>query len=182
MVIELITKLLSFFIIIILFLEFLFIFILIFKIHIKSIKISRIFKKIKENSLYLIFLISFFSVFGSLFFSEIADYSACNLCWYQRIFMYPIFLISFFSSLKKDFGVNFYNFILASFGFLIASYHYITSTFNISDLLICNISNSCLVEYFKEFGFVTLPLMSAVSFVSIIFLSSFYFFKNINLN
>jgi disulfide bond formation protein DsbB len=96
--------------------------------------------------------------------------------------MYPIFLMSFFSSLKKDFNINFYNFILAFSGFLIAGYHYIISTFNISDSLTCNISSSCLVEYFKEFGFVTLPLMSMVSFICIILLSSFYFLKNIDLN
>ena len=31
---------------------------------------------------------------GSLYFSEIADFVPCRLCWFQRILMYPIALIA----------------------------------------------------------------------------------------
>ncbi|MDA1515628.1 disulfide bond formation protein B, partial [Bacillus cereus group sp. TH40LC] len=44
--------------------------------------------------LRLCLFISLIATCGSLYFSEILGFTPCNLCWYQRIFMYPlIFLI-----------------------------------------------------------------------------------------
>src|SRR5690606_23005038 len=31
---------------------------------------------------------------GSLYFSEVADYVPCRLCWFQRVAMYPIALVA----------------------------------------------------------------------------------------
>ena len=46
-----------------------------------------------ENSLLMIWVVSFVATLGSLYFSEVRGYEPCELCWYQRIFMYPIVII-----------------------------------------------------------------------------------------
>ncbi|KAA0806277.1 disulfide bond formation protein B, partial [Bacillus sp. AY2-1] len=43
--------------------------------------------------IYISFFVSFIATIGSLYFSEIKGFIPCELCWYQRIFMYPIPLL-----------------------------------------------------------------------------------------
>ena len=43
------------------------------------------------------FIIATAATLGSLFYSEIAGYEPCKLCWFERIFMYPqslVFLVA----------------------------------------------------------------------------------------
>ena len=43
---------------------------------------------------------------GSLYFSEVANYLPCTLCWYQRIAMYPLVLILGIAVLRRDTAVR----------------------------------------------------------------------------
>jgi len=42
---------------------------------------------------FLCWLIASVSTLGSLFFSEIMEFPPCALCWYQRVFMFPLVFI-----------------------------------------------------------------------------------------
>ena len=42
---------------------------------------------------------------GSLYYSEIAGFVPCTLCWYQRILMYPLVIISLVGILRQDEGL-----------------------------------------------------------------------------
>ena len=44
---------------------------------------------LKPHARILSFIIALTATVGSLFFSEIAKFTPCILCWWQRIFMYP---------------------------------------------------------------------------------------------
>src|SRR3989338_4029041 len=44
---------------------------------------------VARRALPLSFLVALAAVAGSLFYSEIAGFEPCKLCWFQRIFMYP---------------------------------------------------------------------------------------------
>ena len=55
-----------------------------------------------ENSLIFIWTVSFVATLGSLYFSEVRGYEPCTLCWYQRILMYPIVLISGVALFQKN--------------------------------------------------------------------------------
>src|SRR5688572_3194157 len=44
---------------------------------------------IAGHALGLMLIVALFATLGSLFLSEIAGWTPCLLCWYQRIFMYP---------------------------------------------------------------------------------------------
>ncbi len=53
---------------------------------------------------------------GSLYFSEIAHYTPCTLCWYQRIAMYPLVLILAIAAIRRDIGIRRYAIPLAAVG------------------------------------------------------------------
>ncbi|MFE6588679.1 disulfide bond formation protein B, partial [Bacillus mobilis] len=58
--------------------------------------------------IYFSFLVSLVATIGSLYFSEVKGYVPCSLCWYQRIFMYPIPLLIFISILINDKNIKYY--------------------------------------------------------------------------
>ena len=43
--------------------------------------------------IFICWLIASVSTLGSLFFSEIMEFAPCALCWYQRIFMFPLVIL-----------------------------------------------------------------------------------------
>lgn len=119
----------------------------------------------------LLFLIALTATSGSLFFSQIANFDPCELCWFQRIFMYPLVILFGLAWYWKENSIYKYTFPLVTLGWLIAVYHnYIyyqglKSTF-------CRITShaSCITPYFTEFGFITIPVMSLTAFSLIGFL------------
>jgi disulfide bond formation protein DsbB len=128
-----------------------------------------------------IFVFSLFATVGSLIMSVFMDLPPCDLCWYQRIFMYPILFISGGTLFKKDFKSGaFYSIILAVVGVLIAAYHYliqISDTIG-SSSVICSpvLSGDCSIPEFVKFGFVTIPYISLVAFIFII-ISAYYVYR-----
>jgi disulfide bond formation protein DsbB len=103
---------------------------------------------------------------GSLYYSDIAGYAPCKLCWLQRIAMYPIVALGLVGMAKKDNGAVSYINPLVIVGGLIAGYHYYHQIFpNIS--LPCSTvgySVSCTEKFFMTFGFVTIPMMALAAF------------------
>ncbi|MGF9879965.1 disulfide bond formation protein B [Bacillus albus] len=122
--------------------------------------------------IYFSFLVSLVATIGSLYFSEVKGHVPCSLCWYQRIFMYPIPLLIFISILINDKNIKYYLRFFSLIGIIISSYHnFIQFTQQKSSF--CGIVSSCLTIYDKWGGFITIPLMSLTAFI-IIFASSFF--------
>jgi disulfide bond formation protein DsbB len=48
------------------------------------------------------FLVASIATGGSLFLSEIARFVLCELCWYQRICMYPLSIVLLLAALADD--------------------------------------------------------------------------------
>lgn len=125
-----------------------------------------------ENVLLIAWAASLISTLGSLYFSEIMKFVPCDLCWYQRIFMYPLVFILGIAAIRKDTSVAIYSLILSAVGGLISLYHY-------SIQKISFLSNTapacgrvpCTGEYVNWFGFITIPLLASIGF-TIIFISS----------
>lgn len=120
-----------------------------------------------KNAIILAFLVSLMATSGSLFYSLYAGFIPCELCWYQRIFMYPLAILFGLALIKKDNNIIDYTLALSSVGALISLYHnYIyyqktASTF-------CVLGESCIVKYVFEFGYITIPMMALTAFSSII--------------
>ncbi len=104
---------------------------------------------------------------GSLYFSEVANYLPCTLCWYQRIPMYSLAVILVVASWRGD-EIRAAATVLATIGALIAIYHWLLERIPDLDAGVCSVTISCEFVWFEKFGFVTLPFMAAVGFVSII--------------
>jgi len=125
--------------------------------------------------LFLAFLTSLVATLGSLFFSEIMYFVPCSLCWYQRVFMYPLVFIFLISLLYPDKNVFKYTFPLVIVGMLIAIYHNLLIIGIIPQTLsICISGVPCNVDYLNYFGFVTIPLLSFIAFFIICICLVFY--------
>jgi disulfide bond formation protein DsbB len=105
---------------------------------------------------------------GSLYFSEIAHYTPCTLCWYQRIAMYPLVFILGIAIVRRDSGIRIYAITLAAIGAVIAAYHWLLERFPELDYGACQAGVPCTQKWFEEFGFVTLPFLALVAFSLII--------------
>jgi len=135
-------------------------------------------KFFKKYGLYLIFAFSFIATSGSFLMSAFFELPPCVLCWYQRMFMYPIFFVSGFAIYKKDYkNGSLYSFMLATVGLFVALYHYllqISESFKNSPLFCSpNSTIDCSVPEFVEYGFITTPFISLSIFVLII-ISAYY--------
>jgi disulfide bond formation protein DsbB len=117
---------------------------------------------------WLAWLIAAVSMAGSLYFSESANFVPCKLCWFQRIAMYPLALLLLIAALWRDEGVRRYAIPLASIGGVISVYHYFIEWRPSLGAGTCDITAPCTVPWFRQFGFVSLPLMALCGFAAII--------------
>ncbi len=130
-----------------------------------------------ENSLLIIWIVSLVATLGSLHFSEIKGYEPCEMCWYQRILMYPIFLITTVAYIQKNARIALTTAIFACIGGSISLYHYGIQklTFLQDTAPACGLV-SCTGQYINWLGFITIPFLALIAFV-IIATTSFYIMK-----
>ena len=119
--------------------------------------------------LFLAWVVVSFSALGSLFFSHIMEYAPCVLCWYQRICLFPLVIILATGLFPFDKRVVVYSLPLAIAGWGIAFYHNLLYTGIIpQDLQPCTKGVSCTEKYIDILGFLTIPMLSLISFSIII--------------
>ncbi len=129
----------------------------------------------KNNTkMYLLlaqFLISLTAIFGSLFFSEIMKFPPCNLCWYQRLFIYPIALIILSGLYLDSKETNKFLTPFIFFGLIISVYHNLVYYKIIQIIVPCTESAPCMAQQLNYLGFVTIPLLSLLAFVALLILN-----------
>jgi disulfide bond formation protein DsbB len=116
--------------------------------------------------LWLAFVISAIATGGSLFFSEIAHFVPCELCWYQRICMYPLSIITLLAALANDYRVARYLLPLPVVGAGVSVYHLLVENGVVAQSTSCLISapGGCGVKWINEFGYVTIPTLALTAF------------------
>ena len=121
------------------------------------------------NILFLCWLVSSVSAMGSLFFSYVMEFAPCVLCWYQRIFLFPLVIILAVGLFPIDKSVVKYALPLAIAGWLTAAYHNLLYAGIIPESIQpCSQGVSCTEEYINLFGFLSIPMLSLLSFSTII--------------
>jgi disulfide bond formation protein DsbB len=106
---------------------------------------------------------------GSLFFSEIMDFAPCSLCWYQRIFMYPLVIVLVRGLFPFDPKVVKYSLPLAVGGWLAALYHTLLYEGLIPESAApCSKGVSCSEEYIELLGFLSIPALSLLAFTAMV--------------
>lgn len=122
----------------------------------------------KENYLLAAWSVALIATLGSLYFSEVMKFIPCELCWYQRIFMYPQVFLLAMAFVRKEFMIARYTLMLSVIGGTISSYHYLIQkvTFFRDTAPSCGIV-PCTGDYLNWLGFITIPLLALIAFIFI---------------
>jgi disulfide bond formation protein DsbB len=120
-------------------------------------------------SIVLAAVVAVAATLGSLYFSEIANFVPCTLCWYQRIFMYSSAVVLVVAALRSDRDVRWYVLPLALIGAAISTYHSWIQAFPPDGgTSFCTADAPCTTRHVWEFGFVSIPLMALSAFLFVI--------------
>lgn len=134
-------------------------------------------KDSRDTIIFIAWATSVLAMFGSLYFSEIRQYEPCELCWYQRIVMYPFVIILGIATAKREFGIALYTMVLSIIGAGISLYHYgLQKIPFLSDNAPSCGRIPCTGQYINWFGFITIPFLAFIAFL-IIFICSFIIWK-----
>lgn len=127
----------------------------------------------KKYGFYIGFAISFGSVALSLFYSNVIGFPACELCWIQRIFLYPQAILFGMELYKRDRTMVDFSMALAFFGTIVSLFHLYIENGGASSLSCATggaAQISCATRYVYEFGYVTIPTMALTASVFLILL------------
>src|SRR5699024_1522851 len=124
--------------------------------------------------LYLAWIVSIVATLGSLYFSEIQGFIPCELCWYQRILMYPLVLFLGISTFQNDITIKKYVLPMAVIGWFISLFHYFEQKIpGFAKIKPCAGEVNCNGEYINWLGFITIPFLALAAFSLIIILTFF---------
>ena len=130
---------------------------------------------IKKNLIQFALFQAVLATTGSLIFSEILKFPPCILCWYQRIFMYPLVIILAVGIWKKDKNLHFYALPLSITGLIISIYHNLLYYKILPENAApCILGISCTTKFIEWLGFITIPFLSMLAFGSITLLILLY--------
>lgn len=128
---------------------------------------------VRGNARLIVFVLSFCSVAGTLVMQYVGLLNPCMLCWWQRVFMYPILIISLIAIIKNtDFSeIADYILPLSVLGGAVALYQHLLQVLPSGLLIPCDAAGDCSVRSVFEFGFVTIPWMALSVFAFFVFVT-----------
>ena len=123
-------------------------------------------RAVEGYELWLAFVVAAIGTGGSLFFSEIAHFVPCELCWFQRICMYPLSITTLLAAPANDERIARYLLPLPVAGAGVAVYHLLVENGVVGQSTSCLISapGGCGVKWINEFGYVTIPTLALTGF------------------
>jgi len=122
----------------------------------------------RAYNLYLAWLVALVAMLGSLYFSEVRGYIPCELCWYQRILMYPLALVLGIAAYSDDIRQRRYVLPISILGMLVSGYHYLHQKLpGLAEIKPCAQGVPCNTQYINWLGFITIPFLAFVAFALI---------------
>jgi disulfide bond formation protein DsbB len=118
--------------------------------------------------LWAAFLVAAIATGGSLFFSEVAGFVPCDLCWFQRICMYPLSILTLFAAFHADYRLARYLLPLPVVGACVSIYHLLVENHVVATPAACKIGAGCAVKWIDYFGYMTIPTLALTGFVLLI--------------
>lgn len=132
-----------------------------------------------ESLLFTAWAASVMALFGSLYFSEIRQYVPCDLCWYQRILMYPLAILLGMAVVRKDYRITVYSMVLSAIGGMLSLYHYLLQKVSfLADAAPSCGRIPCTGQYINWLGFITIPFLALTAFI-IIFICSLLIWRRV---
>jgi disulfide bond formation protein DsbB len=116
------------------------------------------------------FVVAAIATGGSLFFSEIARFDPCELCWFQRICMYPLSILTLFAAWHGDNRATRYLLPFPIVGAGVSVYHLLIENNVIKEPTACLVSapGGCAFKWINEFGYMTIPTLALTGFLLLI--------------
>lgn len=116
---------------------------------------------------WLAFIVALAAMLGSLYYSEVAGFIPCRLCWYQRILMYPLVAVTFVGALRRDDFLPSYVLPLSITGMGVSAYHYLMEKGIVAASSTCSADVPCNITYVNYLGFITIAVMAFTAFTLI---------------
>lgn len=124
------------------------------------------------KELWAAWVVALVATLGSLYYSEVADFVPCRLCWFQRIAMYPLAALLLLAALRRDVrGGAIYAIPLTLVGIGVAIYHIYIEHHPEAETAGCKIGAPCSVKWIEELGYVTIPVLALTGFAAVLALS-----------
>ncbi len=127
---------------------------------------------VKKHAALLCFLVVLAGIIASLIYSEIIGFAPCELCYIQRIFLYPQILLFGYLLFRESLATRRIALGLSILGAGVGAYHYYGQMFNSNALAACTTdaagASLCAQIPFIEFEYITIPMLSLTSFALII--------------
>jgi disulfide bond formation protein DsbB len=119
--------------------------------------------------LWAAFVVAAIATGGSLFFSQVAGYIPCEMCWFQRICMYPLSILTLFTAWHGDTRPARYLLPFPVIGGGVSIYHILIENDVVSTPAACEIGGAgCAVKWIDYFGYMTIPTLALTAFVLLI--------------
>ncbi|GGI03096.1 disulfide oxidoreductase [Egicoccus halophilus] len=128
---------------------------------------GRVSDRAREAALPLAAAVAVVSTGGSLYLSEVAGYLPCVLCWYQRIAMYPLVVVLGVAALRRDAAAWRTVLPITGIGTVIAAWHVAVERLPALGSGVCDPTAPCTIRWVEEFGFLTIPTMALIGFITI---------------
>lgn len=133
----------------------------------------RVLAEVRETllggELWAAWAVALVATLGSLYYSEVADFQPCRLCWFQRIFMYPLAILLLGMAIRRDRrNVLLYALPLPVIGLLFSLRHIYVEHNPESESAACRAGVSCAVKWVEKFGYVTIPVLAGTAFATVI--------------
>lgn len=133
-------------------------------------------KLLAKYAFQLSLIIATFALIGSLYFSNVLGFPPCELCWYQRIALYPLVPLFIIAIQRGDAGAWYYAMPLVLFGLGVSTYQNLLYYDIVQkEIEQCGVSGvSCTEQYVQLFGFVDIPLLALLALLAIFVLLVLY--------
>jgi disulfide bond formation protein DsbB len=118
------------------------------------------------------FVVAAVATGGSLFYSEVALFIPCEFCWFQRILMYPLSILTLLIAVRGDNRAARYLIPLPVVGAGTSIYHILIERNVIKEPKQCsvNVPGGCGINWLSahSFGYLTIPELALTAFLLLI--------------
>src|SRR5215467_1610602 len=119
--------------------------------------------------LWAAFVVAAIATGGSLFFSQIAGFIPCEMCWFQRICMYPLSILTLWMAWNNDNRASRYLLPLPIVGACVSIYHILIENHWTGEPAACTAGGTgCAFKWINEFGYMTIPTLALTGFLLLI--------------
>lgn len=132
---------------------------------------SKTISAIREHGILMGVALTLMIVLGSLFYSSVMGYPPCELCWWQRVLLFPQLILFLVAWKRGDTGVFSYILPLSVLAGIVSAYQIYAQLGGVSLLDCTAAGGACSKVYVNTFGYITIPMMGLTAAAYLAFLA-----------